>query len=173
MITDRTKTFALIAACYFVVSFVVLGGMFYEMQRMSTTFEAQTTLIQESAAQRQQYNDLLRKVEETEEERAQLQEYILTEADTISFLTEIERLARSSGVELSTQSLDVAEVEASPYESLRIVFAVEGSLATLQELIGVLESLPYHGTVTDVTLDESGAGFDGTVSVALSIVTYD
>lgn len=173
MVTERTQNLAIFATIYFLVSLGILGGVFFEMDRMTSNFQAQLTLLQANAEQEQEYNALIRKVEDTEEERSKLQQYILNERDSISFLTEIEQLSLSPGIELVTEALNKVDVEGSTYDDLDIGLTFSGTFNELQSLIKVLESLPYHGSVNTVRISKEGETFSGTIALTLSLIPYD
>ncbi len=144
---------------------------------MSTIYQEELILIKQNLEREQEYTTLARIVEESEGDRTALKDFILTEegGETISFLTEIEKMARNSGVDLVTENLDVVTVQGSVYDDLHISFKVEGQIDKVHDLILLLESLPYHSKMRRVELAKVGGTerFGGKVVVSLSIISHD
>lgn len=175
MTTKRTQSIFYTTVVFFVVAVSIIIVVFFQMKGMADSYQEQQVLVQQNAMQEQAHNNLARVVEESQAERTQLREYILTESDTISFLTEIEQLAKTRGILLHTKELSEESIDGSEFENLRISFDVEGSLAQLEGLIRLFESLPYHGKVQRTNLNRQGGSdkFQGSIVLVLSLIAYD
>jgi hypothetical protein len=170
--TSKTFTILIIALIFALSSAGMLGFVLYKVHREGLELTQRVTLIADRDAKIQMYGELSRLVEETESERAELSSYVLTENETSSFLTEIERLGAETGNKLSTASLDVVE-KGSDYDELHIKFNVEGTEASVKEMLHVFEILPYHSKVDSVLLTkESNDSFRGVINLTVSILSY-
>jgi hypothetical protein len=169
---SKTLTILIISLVFVLASAVVLGLVLYKVHREGLELAERVTLIADRNAKIKMYAELSRLVEDTEGERAELSSYVLTENDTSAFLTEIERLGVETGNQLSTASLDVVE-KGSDYDELHIKFNVEGTEASVKEMLHVFEILPYHSKVESVLLTkESDDGFRGVINLTVSILSY-
>lgn len=125
-----------------------------------------------------QYIQLTEVVEESADERARLQTFILQdESDTIDLLSQFDEVARAQGITLTTEKLDVAEGPGT-YNSLAIEMTLEGTEARVLEMIELLETVPYHGHMPSLTLErtttDSGVRMlTAHVIVQLTINQYD
>jgi hypothetical protein len=169
---SKTLTILIIAALYLLASLCVLGYVLFKVHSEGQELTERVTLIADRNAKIQMYTELSRLVSETEGERAELSSYVLTENETSSFLTEIEKIGAQTGNELSTASLDVVE-KGTDYDELHIKFNVEGTEASVKEMLHVFETLPYHSAVTSVLLTkESDDSFRGVINLTVSILSY-
>lgn len=129
-------------------------------------------IVVDEQVREQKYYELETLVAETETERAELDTLILNgEDDTVRFLSEIDMLAQSIGVQLITEKLEVHEVKESPYKALDIVLALDASDARITEFLALLESLPYHGYLSAVRLTQSleGTTTEGMITLTMSL----
>lgn len=176
MITTRkTKNIFLIAISFFVFSVLLLIGVLYQMNRVASQYKEKLLVIEKNLEQEQVYNSLEFTIQSSRVERAQLEEYILTKDDTISFLTEIEQMSRNLGIVLRTKSLEEGKVEGSVYDDLRMAFDVEGTMSQLENFVQLLELLPYHGQVQRVNFNkvEGEELFSGDIIITISLIPHD
>ena len=103
--TRKTSIIAICAAIYLLLAAGAAAWTLYEVVISGKTLQERVAAIAEKNAKVKAYTELSQLMKDTEDERAQLQQYVLSEDQTSRFLTEIEDLGRKLGVELSTLSL--------------------------------------------------------------------
>lgn len=135
------------------------GGKLYA--RMQT--------IANERALKNQYTQLLATVGETQEEREALAKFVLTdENDTIALLSQIDEIAHAHNLELTTSDLKVIE-KSGDFDDLSVSFHFEGGKASVEKMIQMFETLPYHGYITSLSVHRGAAESSGYVSTEASI----
>lgn len=150
MITKHAKKVATITA----VSAILSGGMFgsslWYVSSQGALLTERAQAVADHTTQAKTYQGLERLLDDSTNERQQLHEFILTEAATIDFLADIERVAAQSGVTITTDTLTVAE--AKSFNTLTVQFSIEGEAGPVAAMIQILETLPYKSYVDSLSL---------------------
>ncbi len=150
MITKRAKKVLTITALCACVSGGVFGGAFWYVAKQGDVLQERAQAVADNATQAQTYQALERLLEESVDERNQLQTYILNESATIDFLSDIETIAAQSGVVITTDTLTVTE--ATNFDTLLVQFTLEGETSDVAAVIQILETLPYKSHVDSLTI---------------------
>lgn len=155
---STTNIVAIASACYLLAAVAALALIMYGIHTSSIALTERITAIADKHAKQKTYREFSALLKSTQEERAQLSTFVLTEAQTSSFLTEIEQLGAHHGVELITDSLQVVEKEGS-FNDLSIKYSIEGREDLVQKMIVLLETLPYHSKINTLSFirEESGS----------------
>lgn len=141
----------------FFCAFATLAGSLYLIERAEGKLIETVATQKRMADEELQYTALQKLALETQEERTELEQYILTESEVINFLSLIERVGSDRGVAATTKAIAVSEIAgATQYELITINLELEGSLPRIQEVIDLYEHLPYQSSVERVTVDRSG-----------------
>lgn len=176
MITHKSKIVGVLAVVLFMGTGSVLMYVWGYVQTKGVTLSEQSIEVANFNAREQKYRELEALIDATASEREELISYLLTEEKTIDFLSSIEEIASEQNVELTTDSLRVVEA-AGLFDSLQISFAVEGERGRVYALLGIFETLPYHGAVSKIAFnnkEEAGvATVTGTVELTVSLLKYD
>ena len=174
MITKKTKIIFVVSIICFLVS---VGGVYMLWSTIKNQGEALAQKANELAlfeAQNKSYRDLEQLVNDTQSQRTQLQEYLLTEDQTIDFLSKIENLADSLAIDLSTDALKVQDTE-GPFDTLLISYRIEGMKTRVDTLIQMLETLPYQAGLSNLSFQydfKDGVSVTtGTFTLAITLVT--
>lgn len=157
MISKHTKTIGIIAVILVVAAICAFIGTGYLLYAKDNELK---TRLQEAAnveVQIQELSTLTKVAEESASERGVLESFVLTDEDIIDFLALIETIGREQGIELTTQSLDVIEIDAT-YEELRIAIDLIGPRNSVIHTIRIFENLPYQSYLTNITLAQTGTG---------------
>lgn len=108
----------------------------------------------------------------TEEERKELQTYLVSIEDPTPFLENIEQLANDTGVTLEVQSLRPEDVKEAVLETQKVMVVklfVEGRWTQLYRLISLLETMPHLTTIEKVTLtlkdDDNAQEWEGVITL--------
>lgn len=165
--THKTKIIFVIALLFLLGAGTAFVLVSLEVERVGTTLESRVKVIADQLAKEQKFTELTELVVSTEAERGELNKYILSEADTISFLAEVERIGAEHGVELNTNSLNATEKEGEP-NTLTVSFTIVGEEPLVFRMLTILESLPYESQVQQISykLDEE-ARMDINLSLTL------
>jgi len=132
--------------------------------------KTQSEIVLKNNVMQQKYADVFKSLALTEEERALLKGHILTESDTVKFLSEVESIARRNEVNLTTNSLTVSDKKEGSFEILVIKFSVDGGEKNIHKVLQVLETLPYYSQVTELQLARrENAQLDTSLSGALTL----
>ncbi len=177
MLTNKTKNVAIFSLIFFLVSGGVLGFTVYKIISLGAELQKQSEIVARNNVLQKKYTELLSVLKQTERERETLTSYLLTEQKTVDFLTEIEQIAKTQGVELSTDSLSVSKPDGKKFDELVITFSIKGSEKRVKNMIQTLETLPYSGHVTQLSLIRTGSvpattsGFSGNIELTLSLLS--
>lgn len=153
-ITINTAIFATIfglGLCVaYLASFYVVQAKVTELASLRETAAEQT--LKESA-----YNTLLELLENTTEDREELASRFLSERDTVSFINQSEQAAAQRGLQLETKNLSLTEGEDGEFDTLLVEFSIVGPETMVRQYVQLLESLPYHNQITELSLyNETG-----------------
>lgn len=153
---------------------LVFGFMLLEINRSGERLISYLETSQEREAKRGSALIVERLIEETAATREQIDSaFFNTEGDAIQFLTETERVARAQGLELKTDSLEAkADAENPGASQVEIKFSLSGTESLVRAFINYLETLPFHSTVTDLSLtanDQTGA-WSAQLTIVLTVI---
>jgi Tfp pilus assembly protein PilO len=170
MITSIAKRNILLRSSYFVFSLVVFSVMIFMLHSYRQAYSEVQSVYAEQQAQQQMATIIENTLSQSEDERKQLQSFFLSERDTISFITAVEQLARNSQVTLETTQLSVVPATETDPSKLNVGFSYEGSYNRVINLTAQIETLPYHITVTRVTLVKLAQGqWRGDVTLTVTL----
>lgn len=168
----KTHYIAFAALVLVLVASAALGFVFWEVHNAGKELESKVASIAERNAKVKMYTELSRLIEESEDERAELGTYVLTEDKTSAFLTEIEALGTRLGITLTTLSLSVAPQEGE-FDNLQIEFSLQGTERAVKSMLSLLESLPYHSNLSSVSMVREGSNnLRATVKLSVSLSKY-
>lgn len=172
-IPRTTSVYVLAVAALCAVAVAVALLVVHRMLQQSGAALAETVQVfADDRAQEQARFAIARTLSETEAEREAVSAYVLHgDADTVRFLSEIDALADRVGVALVTEKLEVREAgKESAFAVLAITFGIEGSEARVIRMLSLLETLPYHSSVTEADLVRRPADATAGPSVASTVV---
>lgn len=176
MITRKTKLFGGLSLVLFIGAAIGVFLTWQYVQNKGDELLNQTKEIADFEAREQTYRDLERLVDDTQLDRDELRAHILTEDETIDFLATIEQIAIEQGVELTTDSLQVTE-EKGLFDTLSIAYTIEGSKERVETMLLLLETLPYHAFISDLSLhfslEEDLESAAGSIKLSISLLNYD
>jgi hypothetical protein len=168
--TKKTTTTLLIATIYFLVFFAVLVYAYVSVRAEQVSFTDLSTTLATQTAKETAARHIAELSSTTAVERAELQDYFVPEKKIISFINEIEALARSIGITLQTTNLDLTPAKDKNPAVLKTGFTVSGPRDGVMTFMHMIESLPYHSQIPtmDIVEKEQGA-WQGTVMLNVTI----
>ena len=153
-----------------------LGFVSWFITQNGNALERDLQQFNDQEARQQEYRALERELVETKDERARLATLVLDgDEDTVTFLSEIDRVADELGLALVTEELVVQPNKDAPFNTLESTFRFEGSETAVFTMLRLLESWPYHGYVRDVEVNRladslpSQAEANALVTVAITL----
>ena len=159
MITKRTRFIFLLALATVLGSAVLFTFLIFNINNRDSELVEKQIEAKRAEVLTNELSALVRLVEETQGEREELNEYILTDDQVIDFLALLEATANQQGLNHSIDSLSVAPVN-DTFEELSVRMTARGDQGTVEHVLKVLETLPYQSFVSETTLtrneDESG-----------------
>ncbi len=169
----KTHLVAIIGLLYAVLMLALASWVVYTVVMDGISLKDKARTIAETNAKIQSYKELQERVVATSEMRESLSKFVITDNETGSFLTEIEKLGESLGVKMTTTSLAEEKVEGG-LNILQIQFVLEGQEEQVKNMILLFETLPYHskmGSLSFVRQDEGRA--KAVIDLSVTLVPYD
>lgn len=113
--------------------------------------------------------DLVSTPEEGEDLQARLRSLVLlSESDTTTFLSVVESTAAAAGVSIKTAALEEAKISDPDFKELSATFNVQGTSEAVEQMIRLLETLPYRSRVERLTLTRGDVSSEALVVVHVS-----
>jgi hypothetical protein len=168
---SRTKHILIVALGAFTGGIVALGFLLYNINTGGAQLETYVNALSEKRSQEEAFIRVRRLVDETASDRDLLASAFFTdEGDSISFLGEIERFAASIQLNLKTQDLNIKTAADNKTEHVTMTFLYSGDKSKVDTFTAYLETIPYHSTVEDLTLERSSSGiWQGTLTLTVTI----
>jgi prolyl-tRNA synthetase len=156
--TKKTKTTLLIATTCFFVLVATFAYALYMVRSQGSALDSLREQIAEDTAKDAAYNSIVRITESSKLNRAELEEYFITEKDTIRFIAELEDRAARVGVTFETTELSTPEPVVAPDATTPVLRTLEvgckftGSEAAVKQFLVILENIPYHAEIPTMTI---------------------
>jgi hypothetical protein len=177
MITTRTKQYAIASAIFLVGSLGVAGFTYYKIDQLGAQLSSQVEVIEKNKLMQERYNELLGVMKRSENEHQALSHHLLTEAETINFLSGIEKLARNAKLQFTTDSLEVKPSANEPFQEIHLHLRAEGEQSDVLTFLKILETLPYYSYIDEMNLVERknvmGENWVASINLIVALSAYD
>lgn len=93
--------------------------------------------------------------QDTNDDKAKINSYIIQSGGSVVFITELEQLASNIGLEYNTDRIESAsepELDIQGKELLTVSFTVNGAWSSVFKFIKLVEAMPYSITIEKVDL---------------------
>jgi hypothetical protein len=169
--STKTKKILTVSIITATVTVSVLGLFFSQIRSQGAQLEQQISILTENNSKESTSVRVKRLVQETEQQRLLLtNHFFINESQSISFLSEIEQLARKLGLSLKTEALDKVIDPVSSEETIKIVFVFNGPKTTVLRFSEILEVVPYHSAVDNLALRKQANGnWEGRATISITI----
>lgn len=157
ILNTRTKIISSLALSLFVVSLVSFAGLVGLISKSDRELETYKLELAKNQSYEQEFQMLSRLVDESVEERKQIESHILKEEGVIDFLALLEALGAEQGATVKTASLEVSEPTGG-FEEVSLTVSVEGSYLQVVHVLKELEMLPYQSRITNIALERQSGG---------------
>lgn len=156
----KSHTFLIIASVSFFTTASIFLYSLNEIHKQGINFAESKLRIGENVAKEASFNTVEGLLTSTKDDRAQINNFFINEKDTISFISEIENNAKLIGVKLATNELSIVPkiVDTSGVETpaiLMVGFDFSGSEEMVFKFVTLLENIPYHKKVTQLSFTKS------------------
>lgn len=158
--SKKSRTLLIIATFCFVTTMGVFLYALYAVNKQGVRYAESKNLIGEQTAKEASYNTVQSLLVSTSEDRKKIQSLFIEERETISFISEIEKNAGIVGVTLTTNELSIApsvtDTNGVTTPALLLVgFDFSGTQNAVWQYLTLLENIPYHKKITEVTFVKS------------------
>lgn len=169
--SQKTKQIIIIASVAALVTVTILILFFVEINARGAQLEQQILILTENNAKESASVRIKRLAQETEQERSILTKtFFANESESISFLSDMEQLARDIGLSLRTEELDKVGDVSIGGEQIKVTFVYTGSKSAVTRFSEMLEVIPYHSVVDSLTLRrQTGGSWEGRATINISI----
>lgn len=173
--TKSTVRNFIIALVTLIVSFVLLGGVLFEIERKTHVLQGQLTSIEAENKRESDFYTLEKQAKESVEQRQAVQSYFLPKSsDSIDFLNRVEQLAPQSGVSLETDALEESVDKKTKQKYIEAQFSFSGTKTAVEQFIEILEALPYVAHITGVSLGKQPGGvWEARVTMRVFILNHE
>jgi hypothetical protein len=96
--------------------------------------------------------------------RALLQSYLIQDSNTVSFIEQVEGVAKQSGASVSIASIsadDLTMATAGTIGHIQAHISAQGSWSNVMRALHIIEDLPYSLTIDNVSVHAEGGGIWG------------
>jgi hypothetical protein len=170
--TKKTTHNLIFASVYFVTVGSVFGYGLYTINAQSVKLEQLQSEHKSALQKEQSFSAITRIIESTAADRKELMSFFVTERDTISYITQIERMANAVGVTLETTSLTITpKNEKQKTEAyLGAGFRVEGTKAAVDAFMYRMDHAPFQQTIIDMSVSSNDDSANGVVQVQVQLL---
>lgn len=144
-----------------VCNLAAFAGYYFLFQKIKTdtqTASALSDVIDVGQQKNSHLNSLRADVKDTESKRQQLVGLFLSSDEEISFIEQVENLAKSSGLKVKTSNVSSVVVDTSPTKVFQMETETAGNWSNQMYFIAQVQSLPYSIAVHQVSLINVAAG---------------
>lgn len=92
------------------------------------------------------------------------------ESDTVAFLAHIDELGRQTGVIVSASELKSVKTSSAGFDHIAITLSLRGSPTGVDNMITLLERLPYHSHIEELTLTRMNGAAEAVVALVVSVL---
>lgn len=187
MIKQKTYIYGIGAGLFMTCTFLGVVYIYLTIYKAGNLLTTSIVAIEQNVSKEKMVTDLEAALAKTQDERNAIGEFVLTEGKTSTFLTDIEKVAATQDVTLTTNSLEVVKpvkkvasgtttpttqsTEPSLFDTLSISFLIEGQEDDVKKMLHVFETLPYHSKVNTFSLKREAEGYaKGTLSLSVSLL---
>lgn len=169
--STKTKKILITSIITASVTVGILVSFLVEIRSRGAQLEKQISILTENNSKESTSVRIKRLVQETEEQRQVLKNnFFANESQSISFLSETEKLARNLGLSLKTEALDKVVDPVTGTETIKIVFVFNGQKSTVQQFSEILEVIPYHSSVDSLSLRKQlNNNWEGRATISIII----
>ncbi len=167
---SKTTRYLTLSLLFFAVSLSAALFSFYYVDKEGKELESKMEIVSKHRQLEERYRSLEVMVDESRAEYDELGSYLLTENNTINFLSEVETLAGSMGLTLITDALKADPLPNPKYQGITLQLRITGQYEPVLDFLKILETLPYYSRIDALSLEREGrTGETWTAAVTLLV----
>lgn len=150
------KAFLTAALSVLVFVAAVYGFMYLRIHTMLSRSVDLRQQVRLEESYRHEGENVVAVYDQTKSDRAKLDEFFVSDKDTVSFIELIESLGDRVGSAVSISSIDADNLEGKDPGTVGLIkvrVEVRGSWSAVMRTVSLAESLPYHSFVSNLRLD--------------------
>lgn len=171
----RTIIVFSISLTYFFAVASLLACMIYLIHQQGARLDESQEAISAHAAKETAYNHVVDLLDSTKADREELETYFITEKDTITFISNLELIAKQFRVSLETTELSVTKSTEKDALTTAGILSIglnfSGSDVDVKRFVVMLENLPYKTTIPNLSIGEDPVTGVVTGTIKLLIAT--
>lgn len=168
---SRTKKFLIVLSIILLLLIVTFVITFIQLLSSGDKLTGEIETLKERNSKEASFNRINALVQETVDERGEIDAlFFADESDSITFLNEIEKLAKENNLNLETKSLATVLAEDNGTELVKIDFSFSGTRTQIDAFTTLLENIPYHSMLDTLSLrNNQGDNWTGAVTLLVTI----
>jgi Tfp pilus assembly protein PilO len=164
------KILIIIIACN-IVAMVGYYFLFQYIKKQTTAASSLSSTIDLGQQKNSHINSLRSLVKDTESQRQHLATFLLSSDNEISFIEQIENLAKNSGLAVRTNNVSSLAGGAETTRVFQMQTQTVGSWSNTLYFLSQVENLPYGIKILGVSLNRQSA--DGSTGGSSWVTTFD
>jgi Tfp pilus assembly protein PilO len=149
----RTWNYLALSLIVFLCAAGAYGYVFYLIKEKNTRVSTLKNEIEFSVTREAQLQAARATLENTVEERAALDRYLLTDDSVVAFIESLEGLSVVTGAAVEVSAVDeVAEGTTEQSANLEFTLTTRGTWSELMHTLSLVESLPYRTEIVNVNV---------------------
>jgi len=173
---SKTIRYAVLSLIFFGASLTVALLTYFYVDTQGKELESQMEIVSKNRQLKERYDSLALMVDASRAEYDELASYLLTENNTINFLSEVETLAGTMGLELTTDALKVDPLPNPKYQGITLQLRVVGGHDDVITFLQILETLPYYSRIEALEFareSRSGGNWTAAITLLVGLHLYD
>lgn len=171
---SKTQFALLFSLGFMGAAFLMVFGLVYVIESDAEQLRTKAAELAFQKAQAEEQFETTRLLEDTQEERNRLADFVLTEQTIIDFISEIETIATSQQLDFDTQTIAPKKTKHPTFDDLTISFGFSGAEDNVWYMIKLFESLPYHSHIQDIDLSQNSEGnWSVRLLIHITILEYE
>lgn len=148
------KTTVIILSVFVAGALLVYAGMFVKVARLNAEISEIQTKIQSQGNKEASLRLSGKTLVETQDERNSLSSFFVAEDGPVSFIENLESLARAAGVDVNIDSLSVDAWPNDRFEKLSVRLEAVGAWSDIYKFLILTENMPFVLNITRVLISE-------------------
>jgi len=164
----HSKTILILIILCDIVALVSYYFLFQHIEVQTKTASSLINTIDLGTQKNSQLSSLRTIVRETEGKRQQLVTFLLPNDSEISFIGQIESLAKSSGLDVKTNSVSSLAGDTSATKTFEMQVGTTGNWSNTMYFLDQIENLPYNILISNFSVSEQGKTWTATFDIGVT-----
>ncbi len=166
MITRSTKRIGTVTLIALMVSIGVVWWLYQQINVSAAELYDKQVMVAQAQAYKETLSEAEQAVASAQAGVTAVRPLVLTESDTITFLTDLESYGRSQGVDVVTDAITSNTEADTPHIGIRL--QLTGTEANAAQMLEYLEALPYASWLRNIEW-QTVVGETGVVEIRVEL----